>query len=144
VITIVITVIIVGTIVRRRKDLTQEFGISGKTYLLIVFIVEIFYTIGLILILSALGINILSHLQALEFTKFIKTLDSVDLTKAKFIGTLGWIGLGMNVIIAFIAPCYLLIKGGKKLPKIIRYPVYTEITLELIIIFLVAVSLSTV
>lgn len=140
-ITIVIVIVIVARVIQKRKELTEEIGVSGKTYLLIVGTVEIFYTTGLIMILSAMGINVLQHLQNMEFGKFFKAIDSVDVSKMKFVGTLGWIGFTMNCAVTFIAPAYLLLQGGKKLPKFIYISAWTEIGLELIIITLIFISL---
>jgi hypothetical protein len=140
IITIFITVVIVGLIVRKRKDLAEEFGVSGKLYLFLVFSAEVIYTVGLMLILSALGVNVLVHLQNLGFAKFMKTIHSADLAKVKFTSTLGWVGLVLNCSIAFLAPGYLLVKGGKRLPKLIRYSALTEIILELVVISLVVIS----
>jgi len=142
VITMVIVIVIVGYILRRNKDLKAEIGVSGKTYLIIVGIVEIFYTTGLIMILAAMGVNVLEHLQNLEFGKFFSAIDSVDVSKLKFAGTLGWIGFGMNCVVTFLAPGYLLIWGGKKLPKLIYLSAWAEIGLETIVITLVFVSLK--
>lgn len=139
--TMIIVLIIIGMIMKRRKDLSQEVGVSAKTYLIIVGTVEIFYTAGLVMILAAMGINVLEHLQNLELGKFFKSIDSVDVSRMKFVGVLGWIGFGMNCAITFIAPLYLLIKGGKRLPKIIYWSVWTEIILETVVITLIATSL---
>lgn len=141
-ITMAIVIVIVARVAQKRKELTQEIGVSGKTYLLIVGIVELFYTTGLIMILSAMGINVLQHLQNLEFGKFFKAIDSVDVSKMKFVGTLGWIGLGINCVVTFIAPGYLLLGGGKKLPKFIYVSAWTEIVLELIVITFIFTSLA--
>lgn len=141
-ITMAIVIVIVARIVQKRKDLTQEMGVSGKTYLLIVGTVEVFYTTGFIMILSAMGINVIQHLQNLEFGKFFSAIDSVDVSRMKFVGALGWIGLGINCVVTFIAPGYLLLRGGKKLPKFIYLSAWTEIVLELIVITLVFTSLA--
>lgn len=141
-ITMAIVIVIVARVVQKRKDLTQEMGVSGKTYLLIVGTVEVFYTTGLIMILSAMGINVIQHLQNLEFGKFFSAIDSVDVSRMKFVSTLGWIGLGINCVVTFIAPGYLLLRGGKKLPKFIYFSAWTEIALELIVITLIFTSLA--
>jgi hypothetical protein len=141
IVTMVIVVVVVALIIRRKGDLSKEIGVSGKTYLLIVGAVEIVYTTGIILILYAMGVNVLQHLQNLEFGKFLSAIDSVDVSKMKFAGTLGWIGFGMNCAVTFLAPGYLLIRGGKKLPRFIWVSAWTEIGLETIVISLVFTSL---
>ncbi len=141
-ITMAIVIVIVARVIQKRKQMTAEMGVSGTTYLMIVGVVEIFYTTGLIMILSAMGVNVLEHLQHLEFGKFFKAIDSVDVSKLKFIGKIGWTGFAMNCAVTFIAPGYLLTRGGKKLPKFIYYSAWTEIGLELIVITLVFTSLA--
>jgi hypothetical protein len=137
----VIVIVIVAYILHRNKDLKKEIGVSGRTYLIIVGTVEIFYTAGLIMILAAMGVNVLEHLQNLEFGKFFSAIDSVDVSRLKFAGTLGWIGFGMNCAVTFLAPAYLLIRGGRKLPKLIYISAWAEIGLETIVISLVFTSL---
>jgi len=141
-ITMAIVIVIVARVVQKRKEMTQAIGVSGTTYLMIVGIVEVFYTAGLIMILSAMGINVLQHLQHLEFGRFFKAIDSVDVSGMKFVGTLGWAGFALNCAVTFIAPGYLLIRGGKKLPKFIYFSAWTEIGLEMIVITLIFISLS--
>jgi len=141
VITMIIVVLIVARIAQKRKEMSEVVGVSGTTYLMIVGTVEIFYTTGLIMILSAMGINVIQHLQHLEFLKFFKAIHSVDVTKMKLVGKLGWIGFTMNCLVTFIAPGYLLIRGGRRLPRFIYISTWTEIGLELIVISLIFTSL---
>jgi hypothetical protein len=113
VITIVIVLAVMFFVIKKSHDFTAEMGISGKTYLWIVGIVEIIYDIGLIMILYSMGINILQHLQNLEFGKFFSAINSVDVSNMKYAGKIGWIGFSINCAVTFLAPAYLLIKGGR-------------------------------
>ncbi|MFA7319554.1 MAG: hypothetical protein WC022_03105 [Parcubacteria group bacterium] len=141
-ITIVVAIIIVARIAKRKGELTEATGVSGRTYLILVGVVEVCYTAGLLLILSAMGVNVLQHLQNLEFGKLVAAVDSVDLSNLKFAGTLGWVGLGINSTTSFLAPGYLLVRGGKKLPRFIYISAWTEVGLEMIVISLVFISLK--
>ncbi len=140
-ITIAIVIIISFYLFRRRKVLNEKAGVSVKTYLWIVGIVEVIYDVGIILILYAMGVNVLQHLKHLEFGKFFSAIDSVDISKMKYVGTIGWIGFSMNCAVTYIAPVYLLIKGGKKLPPLIYSAAWTEIGLETVVRTLVFISL---
>jgi hypothetical protein len=141
VITIAIVVVITVRVIQKRKTLSQDMGVSVKTYIIIVGIVEVIYDAGLLMILSSMGVNVLQHLQNLEVGKLIKAIDSVDVSKMKFLGTLGWIGFSINCVVAFVAPAYLLIWGWKKLPKFIFVSAWLEIGLEMIVITLIFISL---
>ena len=140
-ITIGIVIIISIFLFRSRKEIKERAGVSLKTYLWILGIVEVFYDIGIILILYAMGVNVLNHLQHLEFGKFFRAIDSVDVSKMKYAGTIGWIGFAMNCSVSYVAPAYLLIKGGKSLPRLIYSAAWTEIGLETVVRALVFISL---
>ena len=141
VITIAIVLAVMFFVINKRHDLKKEMGVSAKTYLWIVGIVEVIYDIGLLLILYSMGVNIIQHLQNLEFGKILSAINAVDVSKMKYAGKAGWIGFSINCAVTFIAPAYLLIKGGKKLPKVIYGAAWLEIGLESIVISLVFLSL---
>jgi hypothetical protein len=88
-----------------------------------------------------MGINILQHLQNLEFGKFFSAINSVDVSNMKYAGKIGWIGFSINCAVTFLAPAYLLIKGGRKLPSAIYWAAWVEVGLETIVISLVFLSL---
>lgn len=125
---IVISVVAVA----KGKKMKEETGVSYKTYLILVGITEVFYTIGAAMILSAMGINVIRHLANLEFWKFYQIVSQLDLATIRIIGIIGWIGFIINRSISFLSPGYLLIFGGKRLPKYFFYSAWTEITLEVV------------
>ena len=61
VITIAIVLAVMFFVINKRHDLKEEMGVSAKTYLWIVGIVEVIYDIGLLLILYSMGVNIIQH-----------------------------------------------------------------------------------
>jgi len=55
--------------VAKGKKLREEAGVSFKTYLSLVAVTEVLYTIGAIMILSAMGINVIQHLGVPLFSR---------------------------------------------------------------------------
>ena len=123
------------------RKMKEQMGVSFKTYLLLVSITEVLYTIGAAMILSAMGINVMKHLARLEFWRFYQIMRGFDLTTIKIIGIVGWIGFIINRSISFLSPGYLLLYGGRKLPKYFYYSAWTEIGLESFMTVLIFVSL---
>jgi hypothetical protein len=123
------------------RKMREKLGVSFKTYILLVSITEVLYTIGAAMILSAMGINVLKHLARLEFWKFYQIMSKFDLTTIKIIGTLGWIGFVINRSISFLSPGYLLLYGGRMLPKYFYYSALTEVGLETFMTVLIFISL---
>lgn len=138
----ILGVCIMCVIVAKRKKLQQEMGVSVKTYLLLVVIVEIFYTVGVLLILSAMGLHVMQHLARLEFKTVYGILQGFDMTTVRIVGVMGWIGFGINLSVSFLTPLYLLIKGGRKLHRQLRVLAWTEIGLESFIAMLIFSSLK--
>lgn len=132
---------IMMVLVARRKSLKAEMGVSYKTYLALVGLTEIFYVIGAIMILSAMGINVMQHLARLEFWKFYQIIRKFDVATIQVIGAVGWVGFLINTFVAFLSPGYLLIRGGKRLPKYFYYSAWTEITIETCVTVLIFSSL---
>lgn len=128
--------------VAKGKKMKEEMGVSFRTYLILVGITEVFYTIGAVMILSAMGINVMRHLANLELWKFYQIVSRLDLATIRIIGVIGWIGFIINRFISFLSPAYLLVCGGKRLSKYFFYSAWTEVILELMTTFLVAVSLK--
>jgi len=128
--------------VARGKKLKEESGVSFKTYLALVAITEVLYTIGAIMILSAMGINVMQHLAKLEIWKFYHIMSKFDISTIQVIGVIGWIGFVINRSISFLSPGYLLIYGGRKLPRYFFYSAWTEITLEVITSILIFITLK--
>lgn len=122
----------------RMKD---EMGVSLKTYLSLVAITEVFYTVGALMILTAMGVNVAQHLANLEFQRVYDILSHFDVTTIKLIGVLGWVGFVINRGVSFLSPGYLILAGGKKLHPYFRASAWTEIGLELVTTVLVFVSL---
>ena len=123
---------------RKMKD---EMGVSFKTYLFLVGITEVVYTIGAAMILSAMGINVIRHLAKLEFWKFSQIINNFDVSTVRLIGAVGWLGFAINRTISFLSPSYLLICGGKRLSKYFFYSAWTEIALESFMTALIALCM---
>jgi hypothetical protein len=123
---------------RKMKDI----GVSYKTYLSLVATTEVFYTVGAVMILSAMGVNVLQHLARLDLWKFYQVISNIDMTTIKIIGVVGWVGFVVNRGISFMSPGYLLVKGGKKLPKYFWYSAWAEVILEVITTILIFVTLK--
>ena len=127
--------------VAKGKRLKEAAGVSFKTYLSLVAITEVLYTIGAIMILSAMGINVMQHLAKLEIWKFYQIISKFDISTIQIIGFVGWVGFVINRSISFLSPGYLLIYGGKKLPRYFFYSAWTEVTLEVITSILIFITL---
>jgi hypothetical protein len=127
--------------VAKGRKMKDEMGVSLKTYLSLVVTTEILYTIGALMILAAMGINVAQHLANLEFKKIYEIMSQFDVTTIKLIGILGWIGFLMNRGVSFLSPGYLILAGGKKLHPYFRASAWTEIALELVTTVLVFISL---
>ena len=110
----------------------EEMGISIKTYMVCVFVTEIIYAIGALMILSAMGVNVMQHLAAMEWEKVYSLLSKIDMSTIRIVGIIGWIGFVMNRSISFLSPGYLLVCGGRKLPKYFFYSAWTEVGLEIV------------
>lgn len=123
------------------RKMKERMGVSFKTYLSIVAITEIFYIIGAIMILSAMGVNVMQHLARLEFWRFYQIVSKFDMTTIQIIGVIGWIGFVINRTVSFLSPGYLLIYGGRRLPKYFFYSAWTEVTLEVMTSLLIFVTL---
>jgi len=133
---------IIAVMVVKGKKMKEEMGVSFKTYLSLVAITEVFYTIGAIMISSAMGINVMQHLARLEFWKFYEITSRFDISTIQIIGVIGWIGFVINRSISFLSPGYLLIYGGRKLPKYFFYSAWAEVTLEVITSVLIFITLK--
>lgn len=112
---------------RRMKD---EMGVSYKTYLGLVATTEIFYTIGAIMILSAMGIHVMQHLFSLQIKKFFQAISQFELYNIQIVGFIGWSGFIINRSVSFLSPTYLLTRGGGKLPRYFFYSAISEVVLE--------------
>lgn len=128
--------------VAKGRKMREEMGVSFKVYLTLVGITEVFYTIGAVMILSAMGINVMQHLAKLEFWKFYQIVKNFDMSTIKIIGILGWVGFVINRSISFLSPGYLLIYGGRKLHKYFYYSAWTEVTLETVMTILIFITLK--
>jgi hypothetical protein len=127
--------------VSKGRKMKAELGVSFKTYIVLVGITEIFYVIGAVMILFAMGINVMHHLAKLEIGQFYQIANGLDWSATRVVSTIGWIGYIMNRSVSFLSPGYLLIYGGKKLPKCIYYSAWTEVGLETGLSTLIFVSL---
>ena len=138
----ILGIVISVVAVAKGRKMQDEMGVSFKTYLVLVGVTEVFYTIGAVMILSAMGLNVMQHLANLEFWKFYQIVSKFDLMTIRIVGIVGWIGFVINRTISFLSPGYLLIKGGKKLTRYFRYSAWTEVGLELVTTALVFTTLK--
>jgi hypothetical protein len=125
----------------KSQKMKDELGVSFKTYMVLVGITEVIYVIGAAMILSAMGINTMQHLAKLEIWKFYQIMSRFDWSTVKIIGIIGWIGFVINRFISFVSPGYLLLSGGKRLPRYFYYSAWTEVGLEALLTALIFISL---
>lgn len=129
--------------VAKGRKMKDELGVSFKTYTALVGITEVVYIIGAAMILSAMGINTFQHLAKLEIWKFYQLTSRFDWPTVKIIGIIGWIGFVINRSISFVSPGYLLISGGRRLPRYFYYSAWIEVGLETFLTALIFMSLIT-
>ena len=135
-------VLITVVAVYKGRKMKDQMGVSFQTYLVLAAITEPLYAVGAIMILSAMGINVIQHLANLEFWKFYQIISKFDLATIQMIGFIGWIGFVINRSVSFLSPGYLLIRGGRKLPKYFFYSALTEVSLEIFTTVLVFITLK--
>ncbi len=134
-------VIVIIYVLSKRNEIKEETGVSMKTYLALVAMAEIFYVIGAAMVLSAMGMNVMRHLSELQLWKFPEIMSRLDIGAVNVIGAVGWSGFVINRSISFLNPGYLLIYGGKRLPRYIYFSSWIEIGLEILITILMALAL---
>lgn len=142
VVAVIVVVILALVITKGGKMMQEQTGVSYKTYLLLVVIAEIFWIVGAVMILSAMGINVMQNLAQLKLWKFYQVISKFDATTIRLVGIVGWIGFVMNRSISFLSPGYLLIFGGRKLPSYLFYLAWTEVGLEIFMTMLIFVTLK--
>lgn len=134
-----IVIIITFGIIAKRRELKANSGVSLRVYLTLLASVEIFWIAGAAMILSAMGVNVMGHLARLDVSKFFSAVDKLDIKTMRIIGIVGWVGFAVNRGVSFVSPGYILIAGGRKLPRFMLYSAVLEISLETlatIVIFL--------
>lgn len=127
--------------VAKGSIMKEEMGVSLRMYLSLVATTEVLYIVGAIMILSAMGINVMQHLGNLDFWKFYEIVSQFDVTTIEVIGTVGWVGFAINRGVSFLSPIYLLLAGGGKLHPYFRVSAWTEILLEIATTILIFLSL---
>ena len=135
-------ILIGASVLMKGKLMEVEAGISFKIYLTLVGITEVFYVMGAVLIISAMGVNILHHLAKLELLTFCRMVKKFDMKTVQVIGMMGWIGFIINRSVSFLSPGYLLFSGGRRLPRYLFYSAWTEVCLECIITALLFMALK--
>lgn len=138
----VLGIVISVVAVAKGNKMKGGIGVSLKTYLFLVVITEVFYTVGAIMILAAMGINVMRHLADLEFHRVYEILSRFDMMTIQIIGVVGWTGFVINRGVSFLSPGYLLIAGRGKLHSYFRISAWTEVGLEIITTILIFVSLK--
>jgi hypothetical protein len=127
--------------VAKGSVMKEAMGVSLKVYFTIVATTEILYAVGALMILSAMGINVMQHLANRDFWKFYEIISQFDMATIELIGALGWTGFVINRGTSFLSPGYLLIAGGEKLHPYFRVSAWTEILLEIATTILIFLSL---
>ena len=138
----VLGIAITAVAVAKGKKMRDEMGVSIRVYLSLAGITEVVYTIGALMILSAMGINVMQHLANLEFQQVYTLLSKFDLSTIQIVGVVGWMGFVINRTVSFLSPGYLLIAGGKKLHPYFRRSAWLEVCLEIVTTVLVFISLK--
>lgn len=116
--------IIFEVIVKGFDVVNQEYGINPKTFFTIFIIAEIFFDLGILLMIMGSGV------LKVRFRHIFK-LNFQDLV---FENKLVYTGFTLNRIAALIPPIYLLWAGWGRLPL----AVFLLILLELVIVLLIA------
>ena len=138
----VLGVVISVVAVAKGTKMKSEMGVSLRTYLSLVAVTEVFYIIGALMILAAMGMNVAQHLARLEFRAVYEIVNQFDVTTIKIVGIVGWVGFVINRGVSFLSPGYLILAGGKRLHPYFQASAWTEIGLEIITTVLVFVSLK--
>lgn len=128
--------------VSKGRTMRDDMGVSIKIYLVLAMLTEVLYTIGALMILAAMGINVTQHLARLEFQMAYTIVSSFDVTTIELVGVLGWVGFVINRGVSYVSPAYLLIAGGAKLHRYFRISAWTEVSLETLITLLLFYTLK--
>lgn len=142
IVTWALTIAITMAAIVQGKKLGDKSGISIKKYLFCMAITEVLYTIGSIMVLSAMGVNVVQHLASLDIWKAHEIVGSLNATTIKTIGIFGWIGFAINAVVVFLSPVYVIVAGGKDLHPYFKISAWTEIVLEIITTIMIFVSLQ--
>lgn len=134
---IVISVVAVA----KGSAMKEEMGVSLRVYFSLVATTEVLYTVGALMILSAMGINVIQHLADRDFWRFYEIVSQFDVTTIEIIGAVGWAGFVLNRGVSFLSPGYLLMAGGARLHPYFRVSAWTEILLEVATTILIFLSL---
>lgn len=136
-----IGMVITLLVAAKRREMREEIGVSVRTYMTIVVLVEIFYVLGAVMILSAMGVNMMKHLAELRFWKCYEIVNRLDWRTVKLVSVAGWVGFVINRTVSFLSPGYLLLAGGRKLPRYFYYSAWLEIGVETSLTALILFSL---
>ena len=128
--------------VAKGRNMRDEMGVSIKVYLTLAVVTEVLYTLGALMILAAMGINVTQHLARLEFQSAYDIVSRFDVTTIELVGIVGWVGFVINRGVSYLSPGYLLIAGKDKLHRYFRVSAWTEISLETLITLLLFVTLK--
>lgn len=124
IILIILGWLVFEVIIRGFDVVSQEYGINPKTFITILIICEIFFNIGIILMIMGSG--------ALKLR--LKHIFNLDFQDVIFENKLVYTGFTVNRLSAIIPPVYLLLFGWKKLPVVVT----TLIIIELFIVIVIA------
>jgi|GEM_PF-1125741 len=129
--------------VSKGKSMKSEMGVSVSRYFAVVAVTEVLYAVGALMILSAMGMNVMRYLVELDLSGLVfGLLERFDVTTIRIVGIVGWIGFVLNRTVSFVSPSYLLIAGRGNLHPYFRMSAWTEIALETATTVLVFLSLS--
>jgi len=122
------TLVIIGwlvfeIIVKGFNVVNEQYGIDPMFFLTILIISEIFFNIGIILMILGSGIIKLR----------LNHIFNLDFQNVTFENELVYTGFTLNRIAAFVPPAYLLVSGWDKLPPLISSLLFVELSIVLLI-----------
>lgn len=120
---IILSWLLFEVIIKGFGVVTKEYGIDPKAFLSVLIICEIFFNIGIVLMVLGSGVLKLK----------LKHILNLDFQNVVFENELVYTGFTINRIAAFVPPAYLLISGWGKLPGFIETLLIVELAIVLAI-----------
>jgi hypothetical protein len=120
---LIISWILFEVIVKGSSIVQGQYGINPATFLKILIIAEIFFDLGIVIIIIGSGI--------IKFK--LQEIFNFNLERVNFKNNLVYFGFSINRIAASIPPLYLLLNGWKKFPFYITILLLVEMFIVLYI-----------
>lgn len=120
---IILSWLIFEVIIKGFGVVTKEYGIDPKLFLAVLVICEIFFNLGIVLMILGSGVLKLR----------LKHVLNLDFQNVVFENELVYTGFTINRIAAFVPPAYLLLSGWGRLPGLIEFLLVVEIGIVLAI-----------